>query len=166
MITYSAAGFWIDTISGSTPQTRAPGEYFPDLTPPAPPSLRNRFRSGWKAVTAAPHFVMSQAARLVPASMNAALKARAEARDLARNIKRLEDLGSHLLDDIGIEQVAAGVYVMMETDETLAEAQTPEPAVAAFQPERAAPAAKPARRPVRWTFARRAPVALAGAVSP
>jgi hypothetical protein len=61
--------------------------------------------------------------------------------------RRLEELAPHLLADIGIEHLARGVYAMKATDETLAEVPTPEPAVTAFQPVPAAPAAKPARPP-------------------
>lgn len=172
MITYSAAGFWIDEMSGSTPQNRARGEYFPAMEEARfakqkarSAARRNRLRSGWKAIAGAPHFVISQVARLVPASIKAALNARAEAKVLAINIRRLEELSPHLLADIGIEHVARGVYAMMETDETLAQVLTPEPAVAAFQPEPAAPAAKPAPHRVRRPSAGRAPAAPAGAVS-
>lgn len=67
----------------------------------------------------APLLFTKQAARLVPASIIAAWSARAEARAFARDIKRLEELGPHLLDDIGLGQVAAGVYAIIETGEPL-----------------------------------------------
>ena len=70
-----------------------------------------------------------------------ALSARAKAKVLAINIRRLEELSPHLLADIGIEHLARGVYAMIATDETLAEVPTSEPALATFQPEPAAPAA-------------------------
>ena len=126
---------------------------------------RNRLRSGWKAIAGAPHFVIGQATRLVPASIKAALNARAEAKVLAINIRRLEEFWPHLLADIGVEHVARGGYAMMEAEETLAEVLTPEPAKTAFQPESNAPVAKPAPHRVRRPSAGRAPVALAGADS-
>lgn len=172
MITYLAARFWIYEMSGSTPQNRAPGEYFSAMEEARfakqkarSADRRNRLRSGWKAIAGAPHFVISQATRLVPASIKAALNARAEAKVLAINIRRLEELSPHLLADIGIEHVAPGVYALMETEETLAEVPTPEPAVTAFQPEPTAPVAKSAPHRVRRPSAGRAPAALAGADS-
>lgn len=172
MISYLATRFWIYEMSGSTPQNRAPGEYFPAMEEARfaaqkakSADHRNRLRSGWKAIAGAPHFVISQATRLVPASIKAALNARAEAKVLAINIRRLEELSPHLLADIGIEHVARGVYAMMETEETLAEVPTSEPAVTAFPPEPAAPVAKPAPHHVRRPSAGWAPAVLAGAAS-
>ncbi len=170
MITSSVADYLVDEVSGSTHQNRATGEYFPAMEEAGSAkqqarstARRNRFRSGWKAILGVPNFVVSQAARLVPASVKAALSGRAEADVLAINIRRLEGISPHLLDDIGIEQVARDVYVM-KTDETVAEAATPEPAVTAFQPEPAAPTANPAPQRVRRPSVRQGPTALAGAV--
>lgn len=172
MITYLAARFWIYELSGSTPQNRAPGEYFPAMEEARlakqkarSADRRKHLRSGWKAIAGAPHFVISQATRLVPASIKAALNARAEAKVLAINIRRLEDVSPHLLADIGIEHVARGVYAMMETEETLAEVPSPEPVVTAFQPAPAAPVAKPAPHRVLRPSAGRAPAAFASAGS-
>ena len=164
MITFATAELFVNRIGSAPSQTGAPGEYFPDMVPPAPLARRNRFRSGWSAVIAAPSFVIRLAARLVPAPIKAELTARAEARALATNIRRLADISPHLLADIGIKQVAADVYEMMATDEALADARSPEPAVTALQPEPAAPAARAAPQRVRQPSAKRAPVAPAGGV--
>lgn len=63
MITFSAAAFWIDVMSGSTPQNRTPGEYFPAMKEAMfaqrkarSAARRNRLRSGWKAVVGRPYF--------------------------------------------------------------------------------------------------------------
>ena len=168
MITFATAELFVNRIGSASSQTGAPGEYFPDMAPPASLARRNRFRSGWSAVIAAPSFVIRLAARLaarlVPAPIKAELTAHAEARALATNIRRLGNLSPHLLADIGIEQVAADVYEMMATDEALADARSPEPAVTALQPEPAAPAARPAPQRVRQPSAKRAPAAPAGGV--
>ena len=186
MISYSAAGYWIDTISGSTPQTTAPGEVFPDMqvarpagpdmqvARPAGPDMqvarsagrRNRLQSAWTAIVGAPHFVTRQAARLVPASLSAALTARAEARLLARDIKRLQDLAPHLLWDIGIEQVVAGHYMMIETGEPVAEARPVEPAVIRIAAVAAARPVKAAPQRTRPTSTRWPAAELAGGVMP
>lgn len=172
MISSSAASFLIDLITASKPQNRALGEEFPAMEEARlakqearSAARRNRFRTGWKAIAGAPHSVRNQAARLVPASIKAALNARAEARILAISISRLEELSPHLLADVGIEQMARGVYTFLETDENLAKVSTPEPAVASFQPEPAAPTINPPPHRVRRPSASRAPAALAGAVS-
>ena len=162
MITFATAELFVNRIGSAPSQTGAPGEYFPDMAPPL--ARRNRFRSGWSAVIAAASFVIRLAARLVPAPIKAELTARAEARALATNIRRLGNLSPHLLADIGIKQVAADVYEMMATDEAWADARSPEPAVTALQPESAAPAVWPVPQPVRQPPAKRAPVAPAGGV--
>ena len=166
MISYSAAGYWIDTISGSTPQTRAPGEVFPAMQVARSAGRRNRLRSAWTAIVCAPLFVTRQAARLVPASLSAALTARAEARILARDIKRLQDLAPHLLRDIGIEQLVAGQYVMIETGEPVAEAQPVEAAVIRIAAEPAARPVKAAPQRTRPVSTRWPPAELAGGVMP
>ena len=79
MITFATAELFVNRIGSAPSQTGAPGEYFPDMAPPAPLARRNRFRSGWSAVIAAASFVISQAARLVPAPIKAELIARAGA---------------------------------------------------------------------------------------
>ena len=166
MISYSAAGYWIDTISGSTPQTTAPGEYFPDMQVADSAPRHNHWRSAWTAIVCAPLFVTRQAARLVPASLSAALTARTEARLLARDIKRLQDLAPHLLRDIGIEQLVAGHYVMIETGEPVAEAQPTEPAVIRIAAVAAARPVKAAPQRTRPASTRWPPAELAGGVMP
>ena len=140
MISYSAAGYWIDAISGITSQTDEPGECFPAVDEGRSAARRNHLRSAWTAIVCAPQSVTRQAARIMPASLKAALAARADTRVLARNFKRLEGLGPHLLKDIGIEHVAAGVYEVIETGKPVAQAQPAEPAVI---PTEAALAARP-----------------------
>lgn len=164
MITYSAAGYYIDVVCGCTPQIKGQGEFFPDLHDARSAERRSRLRSAWSAILSAPLFVARQAARLVPSSMNAAYTAHMEARVLAGSIRRLEGTAPHLLTDIGIEQVAAGVYVMIGTNE---------PAAEALRDERAAIGINtaPARRSIKaapqlaWRASTKRPAAeLIGAV--
>lgn len=162
MISYSAAGYWIDAISGITSQTDEPGECFPAVDEGRSAARRNHLRSAWTAIVCAPQSVTRQAARIMPASLKAALAARDDARVLARNFKRLEGLGPHLLKDIGIEHVAAGVYEVIETGKPVAQAQPAEPAVIpteSTRPVNAAPQ-RPRRASTGWPRAELAGVAV------
>lgn len=160
MITYLAARFWIYEMSGSTPQNRAPGEYFPAMEEARfakqkarSADRRNRLWSVWSVIVCAPLFVTRQTAKMVPGSLKTALTARAQARILARNIERLESLAPHLLDDIGVKEVAPGQYAVMKTDETLVDARKLEPAATAVRTQRHTPADKPTLWRVRGVMA-------------
>ena len=161
MITYSAAGYWIDAVSGPTPKTTGRGEYFPDMEEARSAAMRNHLQSFWSAIVCAPLDAARLAARIMPTSMNTALTARTEARALARNIKRLEELAPHLLNDIGIEQVSAGVYAVIDAVKPTVEAQSPELTVAApvARPVKAAPQ-RAWGASARWPAAEFAGVAL------
>ena len=165
MMTNSLAKYWVDGVCGSTPRIRTPGEYRPVMEEAKSAPRRNHLWSVWSVIVGAPLFITRHAVKLVPGSLRAALTARAEERILARNIKRLEGLAPHLLDDIGIEEVESGVYVIMTTDEPFADAHRPQPDVSAFQKEPATRAARPALRRMRVPLAERALVAPLGAVS-
>lgn len=166
MITYSAAGYWVDCLSGSTPTATAADKHLPDTEDATSATRHNYLRSAWTAIVCAPLFVMRQVARLVPASMKAAWTARAEALDLARNIKRLQDLGPHLLRDIGIEQAVADVYVVIGTGKPVTRAR---PTARAVIRTGGAPAKRPVKAApqVAWrASARWTPDNLASAVMP
>lgn len=131
MITYSAAGYWIDTICGTTSRTGRPVDDFPDMGKPGQSGRRSHLRAARTVIAGVPQVLARLAAGLVPSPIKAVLAARAGDRELARNIQRLEDLAPHLLSDIGIEQVAAGVYVNIDQGEA---ASTAPAAVRAVPP--------------------------------
>lgn len=145
MITYSAAGFWIDAISGCTPRIRDDSELSPDIQDAKIATRRIRLPSVRSALARAASLVIRQAARLVPASIDAAFSAHMKSRALASNIKRLEDIAPHLLNDIGIEQVAPGVYAMIDTSDPVVDTLSVPPTAAEIEmaPARRAVSAAP-----------------------
>ena len=168
MITSSAATICVEAMSRFTTENKTCGEYFPAMEEAAlaaqlakSEARHNRFRASWKAVAGAPHRVIGLFARVVPASARAAWNARAEAKALEIEYRRLEELSPHLLADIGIAQMARGVYGALETDEPPAETLISEPTLAAVRPM---PAAKPAPQPVRQPWAGHAPASFADVV--
>jgi hypothetical protein len=53
---------------------------------------------------------------LIPATLATRIAERRAARELASNIKRLESLAGHLLEDIGVEKVGPAEYIVRTDD--------------------------------------------------
>jgi len=60
--------------------------------------------------------IMRIVALLIPASLAARVEARRAERRLLAQIRRLESLSGHLLDDIGVEKVGPADYVVRSDD--------------------------------------------------
>jgi hypothetical protein len=60
--------------------------------------------------------IMGFVVRLIPASLAARIAARRAERQLLAQIRHLESLSGHLLDDIGVEKVGPADYVVRSDD--------------------------------------------------
>ena len=89
-------------------------------TPGAPPSEMEEFKAKACEIARAKRTPLMQCIRsallhLLPAGLSAIVTARRNERQLRREIKRLEELSSHLLSDIGYRRTYLGDYVLDKT---------------------------------------------------
>lgn len=163
MMTHTAAGFFVTAIAGTQSPHGQTGEYFPEMEEALANADRHPvLRSAFSAVVGAPKTLKRLATGMVPSSIRAAAATRAEARELALNVRRLEGLAPHLLRDIGIEQVTADIYRVIDIDEPAAEALPVEPAVIRVEAPPVARRAKAAPKRAPKAFPEWAPGRLAG----
>ena len=89
-------------------------------TPSAPCSEAEEFQAKAREIARAKRMPLMQRIRsallhLLPAGLSAIVTARRGERHLRREIKRLEELSSHLLSDIGYRRTLSGDYVLDKT---------------------------------------------------